>query len=75
MDQRVDAGRGGEAGAEQHQQQVAGRPGDQAGDHGWPPAVRKALQRRLQIAFGIDQEVGRDDDRARLRRRPSRIST
>ena len=34
MDQRVDAGRGGEAGTEQHQEQVARRPGDDAGDHG-----------------------------------------
>ena len=40
MDQRVDAGRGGEAGAEQHQQQVAGRPGDEAGDHCWAPSEK-----------------------------------
>ncbi len=60
-DQRVDAGGGGEAAAEQHQQQVARRPGDEAGDHCCAP-LGEALQRRLQIAFGIDQEVGRDDD-------------
>ena len=62
MDQRVDAGGGGKAGAEQHQQQVAGRPGDEARDHGCDP-FGKALQRRLQIAFRIDQEVGGNDDR------------
>src|SRR5258708_1261428 len=33
MDQRVDSGRGGESGAEDDQEQVAGRPGDQARDH------------------------------------------
>ena len=63
MEQRVEAGRRGKAGAEQHQQQVARRPGDEAGDHCWRSRSRKALQRRLQIAFGVDQEVGGDDDR------------
>ena len=63
MRQRVDAGGGREAGAEEHQQQVARRPGDETGDHGLLSRVREALQRRLQIAFGVDQEVGGDDDR------------
>ena len=40
MDQRVDAGRSGEAGAEQHQQQVAGRPGDEARDHCCAPSAK-----------------------------------
>ena len=75
MDQRINAGRGGKAGAEQHQQQVAGRPGDDAGDHGWPPASAESLERRLQIAFGVDQEVRRNHDRLRLRRGPSVTST
>src|SRR5215472_15710347 len=37
MDERVDSSGRGEAGAEQHQQEVARRPGDDAGDHGRGP--------------------------------------
>src|SRR6185437_563872 len=40
MDQCVDAGRRGEAGTEQHQQQVAGRPGDEARDHCCAPSAK-----------------------------------
>ena len=61
MDQCVNAAGGGEAGAEQHQQQIARRPGNEAGDHCCAPSS-KALQRRLQVAFRIDQEVRGDDD-------------
>ena len=63
VQQRIEPGSDGEAGAEQHQQQVARRPGDEAGDHcSALPLSREALQRRFEIAFGVDQEVGRDDD-------------
>ena len=48
-DQRVDAGGGREAGAEQHQQQVAGRPGDEAGDHGLSPASEKPFSAAFRL--------------------------
>ncbi|GJE71125.1 hypothetical protein CHKEEEPN_2669 [Methylorubrum podarium] len=37
--ERQDAGRHREHGPDQHQDEVAGRPADQAGDHGVPPAL------------------------------------
>src|ERR1700722_12131459 len=40
MNQGVNAGRSRETSAEQHQQQVAGRPGDEARDHGWDPSEK-----------------------------------
>src|SRR6202040_3829763 len=49
MDQGVDAGRRGEAGAEQHQQQVARGPGAQAGDHGWPPASENPFSAAFKL--------------------------
>ena len=65
MRERVEAGGDGKDGADEHQQQVARRPGDEAGDHGCAPSA-EALQRRLEIAFGVDQEIGRGDDRLAL---------
>ena len=52
MDQRIDAGRGGKAGAEQHQQQVAGRPGDE-GDHGDHCAGAPASEKPFSAAFRL----------------------
>ena len=49
MRQRIDAGGGGKAGAEQHQQQIARRPGDQAGDHGCAPASEKPLSAAFRL--------------------------
>ena len=40
-----------------------------------PPAALKRLQRRLQIAFGVDQEGGRGDDLFALASTPSSTST
>ena len=65
MNEGVDAGGSRKARAEQHQQQVAGRPTNQPRDHGLSPASEKPFERRLQVALGIDQEVRRNHDRVR----------
>ena len=49
-DQRIDAGGGGETRAEQHQQQIARRPRDEAGDHGLALPLR---QKPFSAAFRL----------------------
>ena len=49
MQQRVEAGRRGKAGAEQHQQQVARRPRDEARDHGWAPASERPFSAAFRL--------------------------
>ena len=48
----------------EHQHQIFRRPGDETGDHRLASVLdgaAKPLQRGLQIAFGIDEEVAVDD--------------
>ena len=49
MQQRVEPGRGGKAGAEQHQQQIARRPRDEARDHGWAPASENPFSAAFKL--------------------------
>ena len=69
--QRVKARRHRENRADQDQHEIAGRPTDEARDHGrfssaaaGVLAARHALEGGLEVAFRVDQEVGGGDDHA-----------
>src|SRR6185437_7867524 len=57
MDDCINAGSGGKPGAEQHQQQVAGRPGDQTRDHGRPPASENPLSAAFRLLSASIRKV------------------
>ena len=73
MRQRVEAGGGGKGRAEEHQQQVARRPRDEAGDHGWAPSAKpfSAAFRLLSASIRKLADVTTGSSSAR----PSRTST
>ena len=49
MTKRIDAARDGEQRADQHQQEVARRPGDEAGDHCASPALVRPCSAALRL--------------------------
>ncbi len=59
---RIETCANGESGPDENQDEIAGGPGDKTCDHRFTSGGGHALQRCLQIAFGIDQEVCGDHD-------------
>ena len=59
---RVDAGERHEDRGKPDQKDVAGRPADDGGDHGCVSCWLKLCSAALQIALGVDEEIGRGDD-------------
>src|ERR1700730_4135080 len=74
MRERVDPGGGSEAGAEEHQQQIAGRPGDEAGDHGRAPASEKLLRAAFRLLSASIRKFA-ETTTGSPSAMPSRIST
>ena len=74
MDQCVDSGRRRESGAEDDQQQVTGRPVDQTGDHGCPPACENPFSAAFRLLSASIRKLA-ETTTGSPSATPSRIST